>query len=186
MNYSWHLDCTARPGVFLHSLTGQGVFFMLCYTVEEKNQAPQFFEIGLGLLHTEHYRDAIDMLSIAISLDAGFAEAYQYRGLAHYSLGTYQEALDDYTTALSLDPLLDNIHYFRGMARLQLKHYEDAIYDFTAAIELKDYFAEAYYQRSVCKGFLKDYRGAICDMRSAAQLGMRLAQKILNDNKVVW
>jgi tetratricopeptide (TPR) repeat protein len=94
--------------------------------------------------------------------------------------------MDDYNVALSLDPSLDKIYYFRATLHLVLKHYEDAVNDFTAAIELDNYFAEAYYHRGICKGILGDPKAATYDIKAAASLGMRLAQKILNERGIVW
>ena len=63
--------------------------------------------MGLRCLQDDDHKRAINLLSIAIDLDSHFAEAYGFRGLAHFTLGTYQEAMDDYNIALSLDPSLD-------------------------------------------------------------------------------
>jgi tetratricopeptide (TPR) repeat protein len=154
--------------------------------MKEKGQANHYFEMGLRLLQADDCHNAISLLSIAIDLDAHFGDAYGYRGLAYYTVGTYQEAMDDYNTALSLDPSLDKIFYFRGILHLQLTHYQEAVNDLTATIELENYFSEAYYHRGISKGLSGDPKGAIYDIKSAAQLGFRLAQKILNERGIVW
>jgi tetratricopeptide (TPR) repeat protein len=154
--------------------------------MKDADTARQYFEMGLRLLRDDHRHSALSLLSSSIDLNSRFGEAHGYRGLAHFLLGMYQEAMDDYNTCLSLDSSLETIYYFRGVLHLHLKHYQQASNDFTVALEWDNYFAEAYYHRGICKKLLGEPKGAIYDIRSAAQLGMRLAQKILNDKGVVW
>jgi tetratricopeptide (TPR) repeat protein len=149
-------------------------------------QARHYFEMGLLLLQDNDYRNAIDLLSTAISLDSDFGEAYGFRGFAYFNLGMYEEAMTDYDLALYLDLSSDKILYFRATLHLELKHYQEAIEDYTSAIELHKSFADAYYHRGICKGILGDTKGATYDIIAAAQLGMRLAQKILNEKGIVW
>jgi tetratricopeptide (TPR) repeat protein len=152
----------------------------------KKREATTYFTLGLRFLHDDDCKRAISLLSIAIDLDSYFAEAYGFRGLAHFTLGTYQEAMDDYNVALSLDPSLDKIYYFRATLHLVEKHYEEAINDFTSAITSDSYFAEAYFYRGICKGLLDDEKGGTYDIKAAASLGMPEAQKTLNEKGIVW
>jgi tetratricopeptide (TPR) repeat protein len=102
----------------------------------KKREANTYFTLGLRLLHDDDCKRAISLLSIAIDLDSHFAEAYGYRGIAHFTLGMHQKATEDFNTALSLDPSLNKIYYFRATLHLVEKHYEEAINDFTSAITL--------------------------------------------------
>jgi tetratricopeptide (TPR) repeat protein len=148
--------------------------------------AHNFFEMGLRLLQADDCRNAISMLSIAIDVDPYFAEAYQFRGIAYFSLHSYQRALDDYQTALSLDPSLDKAYFFRALYFIHFKLYGEAIKDLTSAIELDKYFAEAFFYQGICKGLLDDEKGGTYDIKAAASLGMPEAQKKLNEKGIVW
>lgn len=155
-------------------------------SMTKTGQANDYLEMGLRLLQADDCHNAISMLSIARDLDPNLPEAYGFRGVAHFTLGAYPEAMQDFNAALSLDPSLETTFYFRGILHLQLKHYQDAVNDLTAAVELDIYFAKAHYHRGISKGLLGDHKGAIYDIKAAAQLGMREAQKILNESGVVW
>jgi hypothetical protein len=58
--------------------------------------------------------------------------------------------------------------------------------DFTSALELNNQFADAYYHRGINRGLLGDQKNALWDLKFAAQLGYRIAQKVLNEKGVVW
>jgi tetratricopeptide (TPR) repeat protein len=154
--------------------------------MKEKGQAQHYLEMGLRLLQADDCHNAISMLSIAIDVDPYFAEAYQFRGIAYFSLHSYQRALDDCQTALSLDPSLDKAYFFRALYFIHIKLYGEAIKDFTSAIELNKYFAEAYFYRGICKGLLDDEKGGTYDIKAAASLGLPEAQKKLNEKEIVW
>ena len=142
--------------------------------------------MGLRYLHDDDCKRAISLLSIAKDLDSYFAEAYGFRGMAYFTLGTYEEAMNDYNIALSLDPSLHSVYYFRATLHLMRKHYQDAVDDFTLAIEIDKYFAEAYFYRGMCKGLLDDEKGGTYDIKGAESLGMPEAQKKLNEKGIVW
>ena len=69
-------------------------------------------------------------MTTAIQLDPEFAEAYAYRGLAHYRLGNYDAAMQDYDTAVTLSPDLAEPYYFRAILHGQRKDHENAIDDY--------------------------------------------------------
>jgi tetratricopeptide (TPR) repeat protein len=154
--------------------------------IENPLQANHYFEKGLRVLQSNNCLYAIYLLSVAVDMDSRFGEAYGYRGLAYFTLGLHEEAMEDYNAALSLDPSLDKVYFFRGALHLELKHYEDAVNDFTVALEWDNHFADAYYYRGICRGLLDEQKGALLDLKFAAQLGNRIAQKVLNEKGVVW
>ena len=148
--------------------------------------AHNFFEMGLRLLQADDCHNAIGMLSIAIDVDPYLTEAYQFRGIAYFSLGNFQAALDDFNNALFLEPTLENVYFYRALYFIKMEFYEMAIKDFTSAIELDKYFAEAYFYRGICKGMVDDEKGGTYDIKAAASLGMPEAQKKLNEKGIVW
>ena len=152
----------------------------------KEKEAATYFKLGLKYLQDDDHKHAIDLFSIAIDVDPYFAEAYQFRGIAYFSLHSYQRALDDYQTALSLDPSLDKAYFFRALNFIHVKLYGEAIKELTSAIELDKYFAEAYFYRGIYKGMLDDLKGGTYDIKAAASLGLKEAQKKLNEEGIVW
>jgi tetratricopeptide (TPR) repeat protein len=63
-----------------------------------------FFNIGVNLLNAGRPEDAITYFSKAIALDAGYADGYFRRGLAHLQLGRPAEAKMDLKKVLELTP----------------------------------------------------------------------------------
>ena len=152
-----------------------------------RKENPEFYlRIGLEYLQDEKHEGAISFLNSAIRVDPNLAEAYQFRGIAHFALGNYQAALDDYNTALSLDSTLHMVYVFRALYFIEIKLYHVAIEDLSLAIQLNKHCAEAYFFRGGCKGMVDDLKGGTFDIMAAAQLGMREAQKTLNERGIPW
>lgn len=99
--------------------------------------AADLFARALKLLQAGASREALDALTVAIQLDPEFAEAYAYRGLAHYQQGNYDAAMEDYDKAVARSPNHAEAYYFRATLHGQLKGHEKAVSDYTRAIELK-------------------------------------------------
>jgi tetratricopeptide (TPR) repeat protein len=59
---------------------------------------------GEHLLKAGHYREAIDELSAAISVDSIFPSAYNSRGFAYFMLRNYTRAITDFDKAIELKP----------------------------------------------------------------------------------
>jgi hypothetical protein len=72
---------------------------------------------GRELLNHYKLREAIDELSEAIRLDAGFAQAFNARGFAHYLRKEYPKALADLNEAIRLDPGYKNAYTNRSALR---------------------------------------------------------------------
>jgi len=62
-----------------------------------KTEAETYLLTGMRYLRDEDDKRAIDFFYSAIDTNPNLAEAYQFRGIAHYSLKEYQAALDDST-----------------------------------------------------------------------------------------
>jgi tetratricopeptide (TPR) repeat protein len=151
-----------------------------------KTEVDTYLLIGLRYLQDEDNKHAIDFFSSAIDVDPNFAEAYGFRGMSHFQLEDYQAALNDFNNALALEPTLENVYFFRALYFVQCKLYGEAMKDFTFAIEIDKHFADAYFYRGICKGMVDDLKGATFDVQAAASLGMREAQKKLNEKGIAW
>lgn len=150
----------------------------------KETEAETYLLIGMRYLQDEDNKRAINFFSSAIDKNPNLAEAYQFRCIAHFSLKEYQAALNDFNNALTLEPTLENVYFFRALYFIQFKLYGESIKDFTSAIEIDKYFTEAYYYRGICRGLLDDEKGGTYDIKAAASLGIREAQKKLNERGI--
>ena len=111
----------------------------------------------------EDHKRAINFFITALEIDPTFAEAYGFRGMAHFQLENYQAALDDFNNALALEPELENVHFYRALYFIKFKLYSQTIKDLNSAIEIDKYFADAYFYRGICKGMVDDLKGGTYD-----------------------
>ena len=107
---------------------------------------------ALKLLEDGASQDALDLLTEAIQLDPEFAQAYAYRGYAHFQLYDYDAAMENYDKAVALGPNHAGGYCFRAILHGELKNHEKAITDCTRAIQLKPTLAEVYYLRALNYG----------------------------------
>ncbi len=115
--------------------------------------AKQAFGLGLKLLKTRQYKDAIEQFSAALSAgtlsDNLPALVYYHRGLAFQALGQFDKARKDYSQAIKLKTLKDSVlkvaYYNRGIIHDALKRPNAALADFTSAINKNPEFAPAYH-----------------------------------------
>ncbi len=111
----------------------------------------------------------------ALALDANHADAYRYRGLARYRLGTAEKmagAEADLTAALDRGASAAFIHYVRGKLRRDRGDAAGAAAD-AAAVEKLTVATEADY---VVRGWTRiesDPKGARADFEKAIQLNPR-------------
>jgi tetratricopeptide (TPR) repeat protein len=98
---------------------------------------PQGFMIA-GKIGYEsgNYREAINQLDKAISLDIAKPAFYYQRGISYLELLKYQEAINDFAQVLDLDPNNSDAWYRKGMARLYKGDTEGACNDLKKAGKL--------------------------------------------------
>lgn len=87
---------------------------------------------------------AIADYGAAIALNAGFADAYNNRGLAYFKLDQYDKAIRDYSQNIVLDGQNASAYYRRAIAFDRLGKYDLAASDYQRASSLNPLRAKTY------------------------------------------
>ncbi len=93
--------------------------------------AEQKFEKG-------DFKGAIADYTKAIEINPQYADAYNNRGAAKYSLKDTQGAIADYNKAIEINPQLALAYYNRGNAKHGLRDQPGACADYKKAVSLGD------------------------------------------------
>lgn len=81
----------------------------------------RYYDFGRFYFSRGETAQAIKDLDTCIKLNRNWADAYVYRGLAHFDLENYRSAIADFTSAIDRDSHLKKSCYrYRGLAYLQL------------------------------------------------------------------
>lgn len=116
------------------------------------------------------YKEAISLFQHVIHIKPDFKIAFNYCGVAKYSLKDFKGAIADYNKAIELDTQYAPAYLNRANSRKALKDYEGAISDYNKAIEIDPQDAFYFRNRANAKKSLKDYDGAIMDYNKAIQI----------------
>jgi tetratricopeptide (TPR) repeat protein len=95
------------------------------------------YQRGLARVVQGEQSDAIIDFNFAVSLEPGFAEAFERRGAAFASLGQIPNAISDLSRAIALKPSLAPAYSERALAYFRLHVSDQAIADESAAIRLR-------------------------------------------------
>ena len=98
------------------------------------------------------------------------AEAYSFRGLAHYDKGDLDRSIADYDKAIQLKPDFAEAYSFRGVAHYDKGDLDHAIADYDKAIQLKPDLAAVYFFRGNAYYDKGDLNRAMADYDKAIQL----------------
>lgn len=74
------------------------------------------FHRGKAYVAAGRYEEALQDLSVSLSIRPGIVAAYYYRGIALQETGRYADALADFETMARADPEYGRAHYGRGRA----------------------------------------------------------------------
>jgi tetratricopeptide (TPR) repeat protein len=74
------------------------------------------FHRGKAYVAAGRYEEALQDLSVSLSIRPGIVAAYYYRGVALQETGRYADALADFDTMVRADPEYGRAHYGRGRA----------------------------------------------------------------------
>jgi tetratricopeptide (TPR) repeat protein len=130
-----------------------------CRKVLEIDPDQHYSLFTLGTIFIHGYGDskeAIRLLTRAISMNPWGPVYYVERGKAQLTLKDYAAAIIDFDKAIDIDPAIAQSYHYRGMSKYFLGDYESPKADFRAAIRLDPEFGEAYYYLGACYDKLND------------------------------
>ena len=137
----------------------------------QSKKAKKLVADGDKLFQRKNYQGAIDKYAEAIVESPDYADAYFWKGCAHYYLNQYDQGIKDLSAALSQGykkPL--DIYKFRGYMNLQEKKYDAALVDLTEASKLEPsnlVFAMGLGEIYLSK---RDWGNALTAYKRAAQI----------------
>jgi tetratricopeptide (TPR) repeat protein len=148
-------------------------------SIENNNQAFEYYLKGLELDHLEKFADAIILFDQAIKLKPDFAEAFDKRGLAKTKLLQYGTALRDFRHALELRPDFAEAYTHRANICYFLQEYKQAINNYTRAIELEPNYGKAYFNRALVELVIGKKKKAHKDLIMALDLNYTDADELI-------
>ena len=162
---------------------GQLVAANLIYQEIRKSEPNNIDVLNLsGVLSSQigQHDIALNLLSKAIDIDPGFAEAFNNRGAVLKELEQLKEALKHYNKALSLNPNYSDALNNRGNVLRDFDRFDESLCDLNKAIALKPDFAQAYNNRGVTLGHLRQFEQSFNDFNKAISLKPDYAEAFQN------
>ena len=136
--------------------------------------------LGVIAARTQREREAVELLSQAVSADPGNAAAQSHLGNVLRGLGRPAEALACYERALALAPDAAEAHYHRGNALVDLERHAEALGSYDRVLALKPGLADAYNNRGIALNALKRPAEALQSYERALALRPDFAQAYNN------
>ena len=118
---------------------------------------------GVALHAAERHEEAIEALSLAITLDGDDARHFFRRGGVHQSRRDWQRARTDYDAALARDPGAWMVYANRGICLFRLLQPRLALRDLDRALELEPGHVTSLSNRAAVRFTLGDLQGALGD-----------------------
>ncbi len=138
--------------------------------------ADELYEQGKDLVLAAHYRDAIEVLDLALKQSPGHVNALFERGKAKIGIKDFKGAIADFNKVVAIQPKNASAYQRRAKAKDFLKDYKGAMDDLTVAIRLQPDFSIAYYERALIKIMaMKDKKSGYGDLTTAGGLGLTIA-----------
>jgi serine/threonine protein kinase len=134
------------------------------------SEVAELYKLANAKYDRGKYKEALEDINKAISLDSNYADNYHRRGRILDSLGDDNGAIADYNKAISLDANYANPYGGRGIVRLKSGDKQRALEDFNKAIELNPKFARAYNSRGLLYGGNGNLKTALEDFNKAIEL----------------
>jgi len=128
-----------------------------------------FFKRGMANFHQNEFHRAIPDFDICIRLQPLYHEAYLYRGIALYQIGSMPDARQDLEKATNALPDNAQAFYYSGLTKSAMQNNYFAIEDFNKAIELDPAFSDAYRSRGVSQEKVGNKDQARQDYQLASQ-----------------
>jgi tetratricopeptide (TPR) repeat protein len=125
---------------------------------------------GVVYRNRGYFFRAIVEIDKAITIDPGYAPAYNDRGGVYDLKGEYDSAISDYTKALKINARYTGAYNNRGVSYYNKGQYDRAVLDYTKAIEINPGYALAYTNRGQAYASKGQYGYAISDYNKALKL----------------
>jgi tetratricopeptide (TPR) repeat protein len=136
---------------------------------------------GLQYDQTSDMENAIKEFGIAISMDNGIAEAYDYRAVCYIKMGKYRKALSDLEDAIDINSGFVEAYNHLGVANYWLKNYQDAINFYSRAIALNPTYATPYFNRAIVYLAQDENQLALNDLNKAKELKLDGVDPVLQE-----
>ena len=157
---------TLLRGTFGLIVLAGGGWYAYNYISSAPQRAKTVLDQGMLQMGPGKYQDAIPFFDRAISISAGYPEAYLYRGIAEHNLGQNDSALIDLDKAADLNPNLVRAYDERGRIYEEKGDTAKAIDEFSKSIKIQP-STDAYYARALAYEKLGDHQKALPDFDNA-------------------
>lgn len=133
----------------------------------EELSAEQLFIRAMNRSKEGDKAGAIGDYTEVISLNPGFVEAYNNRGILRRMAGDFKGALADYDSAVRLNPKYATVLNNRAVVRREMGDFKGALADHNYAIQLNGQNGNFYNNRGGTRYHMGDLRGAVTDYTHA-------------------
>jgi len=130
----------------------------------------QRLEEAYRLFNAERYQEALAAFNKIIQTDVMYADAYEGKGAALYSLGRLDEALRAYEQAIRLNPAYASAHNGKGNILYDLERYVEALRAYDLAVQYDATFVDAYVGKGSTLYYLTRYDEAMVSYDQALRL----------------
>jgi tetratricopeptide (TPR) repeat protein len=135
---------------------------------------------GIDHFQKGNNEEALAEFSKAVSLNPGYAMAYNMRGAVYGSKGEYDKAIADLDTAIQISPGSPLPYINRGFTYKLRRQPDRAIVDYDKAIKIRPNYAVIYYDRALANESKGERDRAISDYNKAIQISPRYADAYYN------
>jgi tetratricopeptide (TPR) repeat protein len=137
-----------------------------------------FFLIGISLLNSNNYNDAINYFNRIININKDNEYAWLWKGNCLFKMRQYEEAIDCYNKAIEINSNNENAWLWKGYCLSDMRQYEGAIDCFNKAIELNKDNEYAWFWKGKCLSDMGQYEEAIDCLNKTIELN--------KDNEDAW
>jgi serine/threonine protein kinase/Flp pilus assembly protein TadD len=129
--------------------------------------ARDYFLLAGELMDEHRYRNALELLQNATTLDPHHAGAWYRAGICQMHLEKYDAALTCYKVCVALAPEMPQYRKNRGLIYHQQKQYDLALADFNEVVRLRQENADGYLDRALTYSAMGKHKDAEDDFAAA-------------------
>lgn len=136
----------------------------------------------LGVSHAQagEFERAVDLISVALSINSNNALAHFNRGNALKDIERFGEALVSFEHALELRSDYAEAHNNRGITLLKLGRAAEALTSYEAAVSFKPHYAQAWYNHGVALMELRRFNEALVSFEKTLDIEPRYLKALNN------